>query len=271
MSTTTARILIVDDEESVRFVLQRALRHEPYLIETAVSGQQALEKLDTQSYDLLLLDLRMEPVDGLELLQRLREGGNEAVVIILTAHSSLESAVEALRLGAFDYLFKPASPNTIRQRVREALLVSQRQIRQQQALEQLQTLRETMRAWEMLDEPAVAAPPDETLSCANGRFIQAGSLFIDRDHRVATFEGELLDLTTAEFDLLTCLAERSPEPCKPQELVACALGYHSEETEARDTIKWHIHQLRRKIEPTPGQPRHIKTVRYRGYLWSRGS
>lgn len=269
MSTNPARILIVDDEESVRFVLQRALRRETYLVDTAVNGQQALEKIAYQPYDLILLDLRMEPVDGLEVLQQLRQMGNQAVVIILTAHSSLESAVEALRLGAFDYLFKPASPNAIRQRVEEGVLASRHQERQQQALQQLQALHDTMRSWESLAEPTPAAADDEAgMMCKNGRFLQSGPLFIDQDHRVATFNGELLDLTTSEFDLLTCLAQNSPEPCKAQQLVACALGYHSEEAEARENIKWHIHQLRQKIEPTPSKPRYIKTVRYQGYFWS---
>ncbi len=255
-----SRILIVDDEEPIRFILERTLRREAEQIDVAADGKTAIDLLQTAVYDLILLDLHMTPVDGLTVLDAARKQDLDAVVIILTGQGSLESAVEALRLGAFDYLFKPAVPQVIRERVRDGLRQRRQALQKRQILGQIEALRQSLSA---LDDAMTAMPPVE-----DGRFLRSGPLVIDRHHRAATFNDQLLDLTTAEFDLLVCLVEAAPDPLNPRQLLRCALGYEAEEVEARDAIKWHIHHLRRKIEPTPNRPRHIKTVRYKGYFWS---
>jgi DNA-binding response OmpR family regulator len=254
-------ILIVDDEANVRFVLEHTLRHEGYTLDTAVHGAGALKKLSETSYDLLLLDLHMEPIGGLEVFNSAREQDPDMVVIILTAYSSVESAVEALRLGAFDYLFKPATPAAIRQRVKEGLHHRQQTLRRRRLLAQIESLRQALD--ELDDSDDLQAPPQ-----ADRRFIHSGELTIDCHHRQATLGDKLLDLTTAEFDLLLALVKAAPAPLTPRQLVNYALGYDSDETEARSVIKWHIHHLRRKIEPDLARPRYIKTVRHKGYVWS---
>lgn len=253
------RILIVDDEQSVRFVLERTLRNQGYLLDAAANGSEAIEKIRRQRYDLLLLDLQMSPVNGIQVLDFLRKENADAVVIILTAHGTMESAVDALRLGAFDYLFKPATPEDIRQRVQDGLAQRQKNLRRQQLLGQIESLRQAL--VEMDEE--LAAPPDE-----GKRFVRSGKLVIDQYHRAATLDGRALDLTTTELNLLARLVEAAPRPVAPRQLVNLALGYDAEEAEAGELIKWHIHHLRQKIEPDPSHPRYIKTVRYAGYLWS---
>lgn len=254
------KILIVDDESNVRFVLEHTLRNEGYLLDTAADGVDALEKIHQQRFDLLLLDLQMSPIGGIQVLQTLRQQDADTVVIILTAHGSMESAVEGLRLGAFDYLFKPADPETIRRRVREGLAQRAQSLRRQQLMTQVDGLRRAL--VEMESEAEKPVLPAEI------RFLRSGKLVIDRHHRVTTFNGRLLELTTAEFNLLACLVEAAPGPVSPRQLVNIALGYDSEEVEAREIVKWHIHHLRQKIEPDPSTPCYIKTVRYQGYLWS---
>ncbi len=265
MDTPSARpkILIVDDEPNIRFVLERALRYEGYQLETAANGEEAIARLSTAAppYDLLLLDLKMEPVDGREVLRFARAQDPEVVVIILTAHASLESAVEALRLGAFDYLFKPVTPEKVRQRVREGIERRQQSLRRQQILSQMENLRQTLNA--LTNAASSLAPPP-----VQARFVRSGPLVIDRHHRQATLGDRLLELTTAEFDILLALVTAAPQPLSPLELVHRALGYECGEQEARDLMKWHIHHLRRKVEPQPSRPRYIKTVRHRGYLWA---
>ncbi len=258
---TKPRLLIIDNEASIRFTLERALRREGYALDMATSGEDALQKLARQSYDLLLLDLHLGGVDGLQVLDMARRQDEDVIVIILTGHSSLESAVEALRLGAFDYLFKPTLPDVIRQRVREGLQQRQQASQRRQIQVQIDLLRQTLHD---LEASASVTRSGE----ADGRFLHSGPLTIDCHHRVATLNGRLLDLTTTEFDMLVCLVEASPQPLLPRQLLKCALGYEGGDVEARDTIKWHIHHLRRKIEPDPHQPRYIKTVRYKGYFWS---
>ncbi len=256
-----ARILIVDDEPNVRFVLERTLRQEKYILDTAADGGEAIEKISRETYDLLLLDLHMKPIDGMQVLNAVRARVPDTVVIILTAHSTIESAVEALRLGAFDYLFKPALPETIRERVREGLKQRQQVQYRFHLLKQIDDLRATL--LDLETESYQSEQPQ-----GPGRFCTSGKLVIDLHHRVATLNGRLLDLTTTEFNLLANLVQQAPKAVSPRQLVNQALEYDAGDAEAREIVKYHIHHLRKKIERDPLHPRLIKTVRYKGYLWS---
>ncbi len=256
-----ARILIVDDEPNVRFVLERTLRREKYVLDTATDGREAIDKISRDTYDLLLLDLQMKPVDGIQVLSAVRAQSPDTVVIILTAHSTIESAVEALRLGAFDYLFKPALPETIRERVHEGLKQRQQAQHRMDLSKQIKELRATL-----LDLETESGQLEQPQS--PGRFCISGKLVIDLHHRLATLNGSLLDLTTTEFNLLVCLVQQAPKAVSPRQLINQAMEYDAGDTEAREIIKYHIHHLRTKMERDPMHPRLIKTVRYKGYLWS---
>jgi two-component system response regulator FlrC len=137
-----ARVLVVDDEEGIRSFLAESLELEGHAVQQAVDGQAALECLARHSFDLLLTDLSMPRLDGMELLRRVRQHYPELEVIVLTAHGSVDSAVEAMRLGAFDYLQKPLeSPDQV------GLLA-------QRALERRQLLSLRERAARLADDAA---------------------------------------------------------------------------------------------------------------------
>src|SRR5574340_990323 len=102
---TNTDILVVADEMPVRYSIQRTLTRDGYHVTAVESGEQALRYLATQEFDLALIDLRLKGMDGMELLAELRRQCPATVVIMLTAHASLETAVQALRQGAHDYLF----------------------------------------------------------------------------------------------------------------------------------------------------------------------
>ena len=104
---TYQTVLVVDDEELIRWSLAEHLKAEGYTVNEAANGQEALEQVNAAAPDVILLDLKMPVMDGLSTLRRLREDGHEIPVIVLTAHGGVESAVEATRLGAADYLSKP--------------------------------------------------------------------------------------------------------------------------------------------------------------------
>jgi DNA-binding response OmpR family regulator len=261
MPMENPRILIVDDEPNIRKILERTLARAGWSADTAEDGQEAITKLTLEAYDLILLDLYMEPVDGLTVLEKIKQVDPETVVIILTAHGSLDSAVEALRLGAYDYVFKPASPDLIQARVKEGLIQRNTALQRRQLMSQLEALKNMLADLDEGELGQTAASPKE-------RFLRSRDLVIDRAHRTAILGEKLLDLTTTEFDALVLLVENSPQPVSPSLLVHYALGYEAEEKEAGDIIKWHIHQLRSKIEPTPTKPKYILTVRYKGYLWA---
>jgi len=118
---TPRKILIVDDELSVRQSLQEWFLEDGFQVETASDGTAALSKMDRGPYDIILLDLKMPGMDGITLQKRIREIDTDPAIIILTAYASVESAVEALKLGAFDYITKPVDPDDLSHLVRNAL------------------------------------------------------------------------------------------------------------------------------------------------------
>ena len=115
------RILVVDEEQNIRLTIKRALETHGITSEEAVNGEDALIKIQQRDYDLILLDLKMPGMDGMEVLRRLRERGSSVRVVIITAHGTVDNAVEAMKLGAIDFIQKPFPPDQIRQVVSQAL------------------------------------------------------------------------------------------------------------------------------------------------------
>jgi DNA-binding NtrC family response regulator len=138
-----ARILVVDDERAVRMMLETALRAQGYRVQAAASGREARDQLKDEEFDLVLLDLQLGDTDGIEILRELKHFWPATEVILLTAHGSINSAISALRHGAFDYLLKPAQIQDIRERVERGL--EQRRVSQQRG-ELLQRISESARA-----------------------------------------------------------------------------------------------------------------------------
>ncbi len=141
METRIPRILIVDDEPNIRQGLAEALQGQGYEIEQAASGETALERLSLTSFDLVLADLVMEGMDGIELLQEVNRLRPQTEVVIITAHGTIETAVKALKEGAYDYLTKPINVKRFRSYVHNIL-------RAQQLMEENRLLREQLRRQE---------------------------------------------------------------------------------------------------------------------------
>ena len=118
---TQRKILVVDDEKNIRLMLSQALASNTTTIETAINGEEALQKLQQSDYDLLLLDLRMPGMDGVQVLRLVHAQHPKLPVILLTAHGTVETAVEAMQSGAVNFLQKPFSPREIREAVDKAL------------------------------------------------------------------------------------------------------------------------------------------------------
>jgi DNA-binding response OmpR family regulator len=114
-------ILIVDDEPNIRLGFRTALATAGYVVEEAEDGPNALDRLERSSISLVLLDLQMPGLGGMEVLRRLRDTGNGVPVVIITAHGSIPDAVAAMKLGAIDFVSKPLTPNDLRRVVREVL------------------------------------------------------------------------------------------------------------------------------------------------------
>jgi DNA-binding NtrC family response regulator len=121
VSKSAIRILIVDDEAIVRESLGNWLREEGYVVDVAGSGKETLQKLAESSYDIFLIDIKMPGMDGLQLQRRIREIAPEASIIIMTAYASVETAVEAMKQGAYDYIVKPFDPDQLEHILRNAV------------------------------------------------------------------------------------------------------------------------------------------------------
>ena len=119
MKRETGRILIVDDEPNVRLVFRTALESAGYSVSEVEDGETALDRLEESSADLVLLDLKMPGIGGMETLRRLRDAGNDVPVVIVTAHGSIPDAVQAMKFGAIDFLSKPLRPEALRKVVGE--------------------------------------------------------------------------------------------------------------------------------------------------------
>lgn len=115
------RILIVDDEKNIRMTLKHCLREQKYDLDIAINGDEALTKIENNKYDLVLLDIKMPGLSGMDVLKKVRERGNNTNIIMMTAYGTIERAVEAMKLNAIDFISKPFSPDEIRSIVRDVL------------------------------------------------------------------------------------------------------------------------------------------------------
>jgi DNA-binding response OmpR family regulator len=265
MKEKVPRILIVDDERPFCDLLRMTLVPEGYAVAVAASGETALAMARQTEYDLALVDLMLGAgINGIQVMQKLREITPDITVIVLTAHASLDTAVQALRQGAHDYLYKPCRLEQLRDSVRKGLLKRRREEQRKKAIDVLErSLRESLEV--LRGETPLF---DTTPAARDERFLRQGDLVIDRHRRLATMQGDLLPLTTAEFDVLLYLAEQAPRVIAARELAEQALHYQCSDQEAKSIIRWHIYRLRQKLEPTPAAPRHIKNVRGQGYFFS---
>jgi DNA-binding NtrC family response regulator len=116
-----AKVLIVDDEQSIRYVLREILEDEKYQVEDAANGQEALEKLNNEAFDVVLSDIKMPKMDGIALLEKVQEEGIETQFIMISAHGTIDTAMEATRKGAFDFIEKPPDLNRVLLAIRNAL------------------------------------------------------------------------------------------------------------------------------------------------------
>jgi two-component system, OmpR family, response regulator len=226
--TPGATILLVDDEESIQKLLTYPLEREGYRVVQARDGEEALLQFAAQEVDLVVLDVMLPKVDGLEVCRRLRTS-SAVPIIMLTARDDEVDKVLGLELGADDYITKPFSIREFRSRVRALLR------------------RASAPRYEPRDEAA----------------IEIDRLRIDPARRLVEVDGEPVQLTYVEFELLRTLAARPGRVFSRQALLAALWG-GSEYREPR-TIDVHVRHLREKLEPDPAEPHYIITVRGVGY------
>jgi len=260
--TPTGRILIVDDEPSLRQTLARVLQRAGFDATTAESGEQALAFLATTDYDLVYLDIRLPGLGGLEVLKGMQARYPAMPVVLFTAQPDVHSALEALRCGAADYLLKPLKPDVFIEKTKAILLVREKERRKVEIRAGIEKLQAELRR---LEEAESAAPSPDHFPSASNRYLKRGALVLDLQTRRLLVDGRAADLPPAAFDYLTVLARHAPDVVDYRTLAAEAQGLQAEAREAQELVKWHIHYIRQAIEPEAQKPSRLFNVRGIGY------
>ncbi|WP_018132170.1 response regulator transcription factor [Effusibacillus pohliae] len=221
------RVLVVDDEQSIQKLVEYNLRQAGYEVSTADNGMQALELIRADRPDLVILDLMLPGLGGMEVCQQLRKDGISIPIIMLTARDDEVDRILGLEMGADDYVTKPFSPRELVARVKAVLRRS-------------------------ADEPG-----------GGDGIIHCGEITIDANKYEVRLRGERIDLTPREFELLHYLAKNMDRVLSRDHLLDKVWGYEF----VGDTriVDVHISHLREKLEKEPKNPEYIKTVRGVGY------
>ena len=226
----TSSILIVDDDKKLVELVRAYLEKDGYRVLTAHDGLRALELARQKRPDLVILDLMLPGMDGLDVCRVLRAEGNKVPIIMLTAKTTVEDRLVGLDLGADDYVTKPFSPRELMARVRAAL----RRLGEEQQ--------------------------------AGRSHFQAGDLEVDLLRHETRVKGKLVHLTPKEFRLLEVLISEPGRAFSRLDLLDRVFGFDYEGLER--TVDVHVMNLRKKIETNPSKPTYVQTVYGLGYKFS---
>lgn len=234
------KILVVEDAQDIADLICLSLREISLNVEHCLTGELALEALDKNEYDVVILDVMLPGISGLDVCKELRAKHPEQVIIMLTSRDSEIDRVLGLELGADDYMTKPFSTRELQARVRSQL-----------------------RRVHLSSRLAQAQQADKTPE----RFITVGDLQIDNISHCITLAGKPVELTSTEFDLLLYLASHPEQVFSREQLLSSVWGYHHSGYE--HTVNSHINRLRNKVEKNATKPEIVQTVWGVGYKFSR--
>ncbi|MEA3351533.1 MAG: response regulator transcription factor [Chloroflexota bacterium] len=251
-------ILVVDDEKIIRVTVSKILEVEGYDVLTAENGTEALSILEEKDIDLILLDICMPDIDGIEVMQKAGKISPETEVVLLTGHGSLESAIDALRYKAHDYLLKPISSQEILSSVASALALQGEQKQKRILLGQLESSLQQLKDVEGVSE--LAKSQARIISLPDG--VQA-----DMARRELWRGNNKISLTPTEGKLMRVFVENWGRVMTHEELVFLVQGYEVAEWEAPEVLRPLISRLRRKLSEFPDGEKWISSIRGTGYVF----
>jgi DNA-binding response OmpR family regulator len=227
------RVLIVDDEDNMRHMLKVMLSKTGYQVSEAANGTEALENMAEDHFDFILCDIRMPEMDGMQFLKAAQDKFPEKTIIMMSAYGTVETALEAMKMGAYDYISKPFNPRELLARIRAVL----------------------RRCHEV---PVVSTVSADTY--------QFGPFSLNIKSHVLTCSDEEISLTHREFTLLRIFLENQNKVLNRDTLLKLSKGY--ERSPMDRSIDVCVGRLRRKIEQDPAKPVYLRTVWGAGYIFS---
>ncbi|MCM2679885.1 response regulator transcription factor [Echinimonas agarilytica] len=230
----SSRILVIEDDQDINQLISMNLSDMQHHVDTCEHGEQGLQRATCEPYDLIVLDLMLPGIDGLEICRRLRAEQDATPILMVTARDSELDRVIGLEMGADDYLTKPFSIRELQARVKAML-----------------------RRMEMMTQ--ARSEPQESV-------IQHGALSIDVARRRVTLHQQFVELTSTEFDLLLHMARAPGLVFSRSQLLDQVWGYKHSGYE--HTVNSHINRLRTKLEQDPSKPEYVLTVWGVGYKFS---
>ncbi len=238
-----SNILVVDDEPIARQSLTEILRLEGYAVNSVPNGQAAVEYVRTHPIELIIVDLRMPGMDGLEVIQVVNQISPETEVILLTAFGTTETAIQALRLRVHDYLLKPAPPAQVVNSVKKGLVRREARLKARGGTATME-----------VDDVALE------ITLKDGTHI-------DLSRRQVRKKDKVVHLTPAEGRLLRVLIENPGRVYSHRELVLLVQGYDTSQREAPEILRPLVSRLRHKLEAFPSLSDRVVSVRGTGYLY----
>lgn len=283
------KILVVEDERHNLIALERILAFHGYEITAISNGEDAIAFPKPELFEVAILDLNLgRGIDGMEVLAHFRENAPDTIIILLTGNGTLETAVEALRQGAHDYLIKPARSSEIQASIQRGLEKRQKLLEHRkrevvfgQLEKNLEDSLNKLRGSEgnsagkpYGDNSLGDNPNGDTTGSYNppnvefgpeGRYLTWNNIKVDLLRRHITVEANPLALSPTEYDLFLYLIKEAPRIVEPRELILEILGYDSDDEEASGVIRTHIYRLRQKINAVVPGNTIILTARGVGY------
>ena len=254
----TSKILLIDDDPSLLESLGEVLQGEGYQVGTAASGEEGLAALKGESYDLVLLDIRLPGLDGEVVMREIYNYHPETVMIIISGYGSLESAITAIRLGVKDYFIKPYKVEVLLEAVCRALTDKETRARKEILINQLSASLEQLRDLEGIR--------GEDLPARRVLTLPAG-IMVDLERREIWRGNERVNLTPTESNLLGIFLDNRGRVLSHEELVLLVQGIQVEEEEAPEILRPMVSRLRKKVAVFPGTEHWISNVRGIGYAF----
>lgn len=252
----SAQILVVDAQAGSRLALCDLLQRRAYRCTGVANGEKALEQLAEKPYDLMLIDLEMPGLVGMVVAQRARRIQPGTEIIVLTDHGTLETALEGMHLGIFDYLPKTNDTSLVLSRIADAIAKRRDERHKYRLLYEIQAAAQELSVGNEVSHQL----PDEPQT------IVAGPIQISLWTQTVRIGEYVTRLTPTELHVLACLAQHAGQPLSYQQIVRSGMGSDVPSIQAAELIKPHIYHLRQKLEHDPSNPRYILTVRGIGYL-----